>query len=102
MPGPETIANRHLGPSSRTAEQAQATYWLPTGLLLRYCSGITPRWIAIHVRVIPEQYRSNKPVGSQYRAWEERDGGLDAGIPAVLRLGVRRRGQTCLNRWHEW
>ena len=38
---------------------------LLAGVLLRYCSGITLMWIGIHVRVIPEQYRSNKLVGSQ-------------------------------------
>jgi len=36
--------------------------------LLRYCSGITLMWIAIHIRVIPEQYRSNKPVPSLCQA----------------------------------
>ena len=41
----------------------QACHRLPTGLLLRYCSGITLTWIAIHIRVIPEQHRSNTGAG---------------------------------------
>ena len=42
-----------------------ALYPLPAPVLLRYCSGTTLMWIVIHIRVVPEQYRSNKLVGSQ-------------------------------------
>ena len=43
-------------------------YPLLAPVLLRCCSGITLMWIAIHVRVIPEQYRSNKLVVSLQQA----------------------------------